>query len=99
MKTIICFYEQLARQVEKQLKEETPNNKWSEGYLIDIIKLCCQGDNYFMGHHGAFDLYLSKMGLRRMECFECGILLFANKDEDYDFCGTPCEMDFTGGQA
>jgi hypothetical protein len=96
----IEYDEKLAKQVEQDLKDRFPNNKWSEGYICEVIKLCCQGDDYFYEHHGAFDLYLARKGLVREYCENCGTLNFKALKGDWTegFCNQICEMEYYGAQ-
>lgn len=62
---VVIFRRDLAEQVDKELRAALPTNQWSDGYIVDVIELCCKGETYFYGHHGAFDAYLDKFGFSR----------------------------------
>ena len=86
------FDKEIAQQVEAELKAKHPDNQWSPGYLIDIIHLCCNGNQYCYGHHGAFDLYLEKLNLNRNLCENCKLDFYSNELED--FCSENCELEY-----
>jgi hypothetical protein len=93
MVTFFDFDEELAKEVETELKLEYPNNHWSDGYVPGIIKLCCHGGYYFVGHAGAFDRYLLKLGVYRHICQQCNEMFFT-KNKDENFFGTSCELEY-----
>lgn len=96
---MIDYDSDLAKQVEVELKQETPDNQWSENYIPSIIEICCKGDDYFYGHHGAFDAYLDKIGLIREYCQNCGTLNFKRVNNNLypTFCNHHCELEYLGG--
>jgi len=85
------FDEGLAKEVEKELNLEYPNNQWSKGYVSGIIELCCEGEYYFAHHAGAFERYLVKLGLYRHICPQCKQMFFTTS-KDEDFCAS-CELE------
>lgn len=86
------FNKEIAQQVEAELKAEYPKNKWTPGYIPDVIWSCCEGDTYFLGHHGAFDLYLEKLQLNRNICITCGLSFYSSEPDD--FCSSSCELEY-----
>lgn len=90
------FNLELADQVDKELREELPTNQWSEGYLQDIIELCCKGEAYFYGHHGAFDRYLKKQGLEQGICENCHCHYILTTDLNDGFCSEICYDEYHG---
>jgi hypothetical protein len=93
---MIAFNKELAQQVEKELRDRYPNNQWPDGYITEVIKLCCRGNGYFFGHHGAFDAYLDHLGLWRIDCPGCGETIFPKKG--IEFCSSICEDDYYSAQ-
>lgn len=88
---IFPFVEVKAKAVEQKLHQQHPDNQWSEGYLVNIIKLSCENvdGGYFHGHHGAFDEYLALFGKYRAWCEECGDM-FISIDRGDMFCSGYC---------
>lgn len=79
-----------AQTVESELRSDYPENQWSENYITGIIRLCCQGDDYFDGHHDAYRRYLRKLGLYQNHCAECGLDFYSPEPEDW--CSEACEQ-------
>lgn len=91
------FIPDVARQVEAELKAKYPDNQWTGGYLVNIIELCCRGNWYFLGHHGAFTAYLDKRNLWRRVCLNCDLVEVVSKEAG-EFCSEACELEYYGGQ-
>lgn len=85
---------EFAEQVQAELRLEYPDNQWSENYLVGIIRLCCQGEDYFDGHHDAYRRYLRKLGLYQNECVECGLDFYTS--EQHELCSDLCELNYYG---
>ena len=94
---ITTFDREIAQQVAAELKAAYPDNQWSEGYLINIIEMCCQGNAYFYGHHRAFDAYLVKRSLWRRECPNCGLVETVSAEAG-EFCSQVCEDEYHRAQ-